>query len=138
VGHAVAGGFDAKKNPVARKAAPKIETFTTHPPPDGHEGKVGIGHWIVFYNNRRPHQALDDRVPLTAWRTVIAAKAVNMMDSASALPTYPQPPTTTKITTEDSINCNIILKDQSSCVATTGIASAWKLSPALAWIRNSY
>jgi hypothetical protein len=52
VGNAVAAGLEAKKNPVARNAAPKIETFTTHPP-DGHEGKVGIGHWIDFYIRTR-------------------------------------------------------------------------------------
>jgi hypothetical protein len=131
VGHAVAGGFDAKKNPVARKAAPKIETFTTHPPPDGHEGKVGIGHWIVFYNNRRPHQALDDRVPLTAWRTVIAAKVVDMMDSASELPTRPQSPTTT----EHGINCNMILKDRSNWLATS-VMLPRRDCPALAWMSD--
>jgi putative transposase len=44
------------------------------------------------YNDRRPHQALADRMPMAVWREVIVgARAVDMMDNASALPTCPQP-----------------------------------------------
>jgi putative transposase len=35
---------------------------------DGREAKAGIAAWIVFYNTGRPHQALDGRAPLAAWR----------------------------------------------------------------------
>jgi putative transposase len=62
---------------------------------DGREAKAGIGEWVAFYNSRRPHQALANRTPMTVWRDGLAgapdAKAVDMMDNASALPTCPQP-----------------------------------------------
>jgi putative transposase len=52
----------------------------------------GIAEWMAFYNERRPHQALADRVPMAIWRESTAgAWAVDMMDNASALPTSPQP-----------------------------------------------
>jgi putative transposase len=58
---------------------------------DGREAARGIAAWIAFYNDRRPHQALTDRVPMAVWREAIAgAGAVDMMDNASALPTCPQ------------------------------------------------
>ena len=58
---------------------------------DGREAARGIAEWIAFYNERRPHQALADRTPMAVWRQAAAgAKAVDMMDNASALPTYPQ------------------------------------------------
>jgi putative transposase len=62
---------------------------------DGREAKRGIGAWIAFYNNRRPHQALGNRTPMAAWCDgvidAIGAEAVDMMDNARALPTCPQP-----------------------------------------------
>jgi putative transposase len=60
---------------------------------DGREAARGIAEWIAFYNELRPHQALADRPPMAVvWREAIAgAKAVDMMDNASALPTCPQP-----------------------------------------------
>ena len=59
---------------------------------DGREAARGIAEWIAFYNDRRPHQALADRTPMAVWREAIAgARAVDMMDNASALPTCPQP-----------------------------------------------
>jgi putative transposase len=70
---------------------------------DGREARVGIGEWIEFYNETRPHQALSYRSPMAAWREGIAAapgkEAVDMtprivvrgLDNASALPTCPQP-----------------------------------------------
>jgi len=33
----------------------------------GHEARAGIGRWIEFYNNRRPHTAHDGRTPDTAY-----------------------------------------------------------------------
>jgi putative transposase len=65
---------------------------------DGREARAGIGSWMAFYNERRPHQAMSNRMPMAVWRTGInqieaAAKAVDMplrLDNANALPTYPQ------------------------------------------------
>jgi len=57
---------------------------------DGREALRGIAGWIVFYNERRPHQALADRTPMAVWREAIAGDGpVDMMDNASALPTCP-------------------------------------------------
>jgi putative transposase len=66
---------------------------------DGHEAKAGIGSWVVFYNTRRPHQALENQTPMMVWRAGVTGdlgeRAVDMtlrLDNAAALPTYPQPP----------------------------------------------
>jgi putative transposase len=62
---------------------------------DGREAARGIAEWVAFYNERRPHQALADRAPMTVWREAIAgARPVDMtlrLDNAAALPTCPQP-----------------------------------------------
>src|SRR5690348_17578456 len=65
---------------------------------DGHEAKAGIAEWISFYNDQRPHQALDNQTPMAVWRDGVTGapeeKAVDMtlrLDNARALPTYPQP-----------------------------------------------
>jgi putative transposase len=58
---------------------------------DGLELHEGLADWIAFYNDRRPHQALGHRAPMAVWRSGIAARAVDMMDNARALPTCPQP-----------------------------------------------
>jgi putative transposase len=65
---------------------------------DGREARAGIGAWMVFYNDRRPHQAMDNQMPMAVWRAGIkeieaAARAVDMplrLDNARALPTCPQ------------------------------------------------
>jgi putative transposase len=65
---------------------------------DGREARAGIGAWIVFYNYRRPHQAMNNKMPMAVWRDGMdkieaAARAVDMplrLDNANALPTYPQ------------------------------------------------
>jgi putative transposase len=65
---------------------------------DGREARAGIGSWMNFYNERRPHQALDNQTPMAVWRKGVAgaggpAEAVDMplrLDNANALPTYPQ------------------------------------------------
>ena len=65
---------------------------------DGREARAGIGAWISFYNHRRPHQALNNRMPMAVWRAGIdtieaAARAVDMplrLDNATALTTDPQ------------------------------------------------
>gem|GEM_PF-5502621 len=50
---------------------------------DGREAK-----WTEFYNGQRSHQALGYRAPMVVWREATAA-AVDMMDNADALTTYP-------------------------------------------------
>jgi putative transposase len=65
---------------------------------DGREARAGIGKWVTFYNFRRPHQAMNNQMPMAVWRAGIdaiegAAKTVDMplrLDNANALSTYPQ------------------------------------------------
>jgi putative transposase len=65
---------------------------------DGREAWAGISSWMTFYNFRRPHQAMNNQMPMAVWRAGMdkieaAAKAVDMplrLDNANALPTYPQ------------------------------------------------
>jgi putative transposase len=68
---------------------------------DGREARAGIAAWIAFYNLQRLHQALEHRTPMAVWRegaTGEIGRAVDMallvprsLDSAHALPRYPQP-----------------------------------------------
>ena len=75
---------------------------------DGREARAGIGSWIKFYNEERPHQAMDNQMPMAVWRAGMdrneaAARAVDMplrLDNAKALPTYPQPQTQTQTQTQ--------------------------------------
>jgi putative transposase len=63
---------------------------------DAHEARAGIGQWLAFYNELRPHQALRHAMPMAVWRAGISGSgtsAVDMplrLDNADALPTYPQ------------------------------------------------
>ena len=65
---------------------------------DGREARAGIGFWMTFYNFRRPHQAMNNQMPMAVWRAGMdrieaAARPVDMplrLDNANALPTYPQ------------------------------------------------
>jgi putative transposase len=57
------------------------------------EARRSLGEWLVFYNDVRPHQALDYRTP----RDVFEGEACGYVDNISAslrdtpvLPTYPQ------------------------------------------------
>ncbi len=62
---------------------------------DAREARVGIGAWMEFYNELRPHQVLGHRMPMAVWRAGLARSAVDMqlrLDNAGGLPTYPQPP----------------------------------------------
>jgi putative transposase len=62
---------------------------------DGREARAGIGRWIGFYNERRPHAALGHEAPMAVWRkgsiAKIAAEGCGHVDNARALPTGPQP-----------------------------------------------
>jgi putative transposase len=62
---------------------------------DGREARAGIGEWIGFYNEQRPHQALGMRPPMAVWREGVT-RAVDMMDNADALTTCPQQKKQTK------------------------------------------
>ena len=65
---------------------------------DGREARAGISSWMTFYNLRRPHQAMNNQMPMAVWRAGMhrieaAARTVDMplrLDNANALPTYPQ------------------------------------------------
>ena len=62
---------------------------------DGREARAGIGSWMTFYNFRRPHQAMNNQMPMAVWRAGItaieeAARTVDMplrFDNANALTT---------------------------------------------------
>jgi len=66
--------------------------------PNGREARAGIGSWMTFYNEERPHQVMDNQMPMAVWRAGMEkiealARAVDMplrLDNANALPTYPQ------------------------------------------------
>jgi putative transposase len=51
------------------------------------EARRGIGAWLAFYNNERPHQALDYR---TQARCLRKRRPVDMWTTQEALPTCPQ------------------------------------------------
>ena len=65
---------------------------------NGREARAGIGSWMTFYNEERPHQAMDNQMPMAVWRAGMEkiealARTVDMplrLDNANALPTYPQ------------------------------------------------
>ena len=65
---------------------------------DGCEARSGIRSWMTFYNFRRPHQAMNNQMPMAVWRAGMdkieaAARAVDMplrLDNANALTTCPQ------------------------------------------------
>ena len=35
---------------------------------DGRDARAGIGSWMTFYNFRRPHQAMNNQMPMAVWR----------------------------------------------------------------------
>jgi putative transposase len=57
---------------------------------DGHEAKAGISDWIIFYNERRLHQALGYRAPMAVRREGAPPKAYGHVDNANALTICPQ------------------------------------------------
>ena len=64
---------------------------------DDREARAGNGSWMDFYNERRPHQAMDNQMPMAVWRNGIekieTARTVDMtlrLDNARALTTCPQ------------------------------------------------
>ena len=65
---------------------------------DGREAKLGIREWIAFYNDRRLHQALDNRTPMAVWRESAAAATCGHVDNACALTICPQEEQKKKLT----------------------------------------
>lgn len=65
----------------------KYEAVYLHELADGFVARRVIGEWIALYNGERPHSALAGRTPAEAHA---AARPVDMMDKADALPTSPQ------------------------------------------------
>jgi putative transposase len=68
---------------------------------DGCEARGGIESWVRFYNDQRPHQALENRAPMAVWHAGVGGEIgktpVDMtlllqrsLDNAGALPTYQQ------------------------------------------------
>ena len=65
---------------------------------NGREARAGIGSWMTFYNEERPHKAMDNQMPMAVWRAGMEkiealARTVDMplrLDNANALTTYPQ------------------------------------------------
>ena len=57
---------------------------------DGREAKAGISDWIIFYNERRLHQALGYRAPMAVWRERAPPTSYGHVDNANALTTCPQ------------------------------------------------
>jgi len=53
------------------------------------EARAGLGQYIAFYNAHRPHQALAFQTPEQVHFALAPNPPVDMMDNASALPTYP-------------------------------------------------
>ena len=51
----------------------KYECVYLHAWETGSQAKVGIGHWINFYNHRRPHTAHGGRSCLGSGRNWMAA-----------------------------------------------------------------
>ena len=45
---------------------------------DGREAKAGISDWIIFYNERRLHQALGYRPPMAVWRKGAPLRPMDM------------------------------------------------------------
>jgi putative transposase len=58
---------------------------------DGREARAGIASWMTFYNCRRPHQAMNNQMPMAVWRagmdTIEAtANAVGMWTTQTRCP----------------------------------------------------
>jgi Integrase core domain len=58
---------------------------------NGLEARSGIGQWLRFYNERRPHQALDYKAPAAAWAAEVSPVDLPLsLDDAGASHTTPQ------------------------------------------------
>ena len=58
---------------------------------NGLEARSGIGQWFRFYNESRPHQALNYKTPAAAWAAEVSPVDLPLrLDDAGASPTTPQ------------------------------------------------
>jgi putative transposase len=58
---------------------------------NGLEARIGIGQWVRFYNERRPHQALGYKTPAATWAAEVSPVDLPLrLDDAGASPTTPQ------------------------------------------------
>jgi putative transposase len=58
---------------------------------NGLEARIGIGQWFRFYNEHRPHQALDYKTPAALWTPEASPVDLPLrLDGAGASPTTPQ------------------------------------------------
>ena len=58
---------------------------------NGLEARIGIGQWLRFYNDSRPHQALGYKTPAAAWAAEGCPVDLPLrLDDADASPTTPQ------------------------------------------------
>ena len=78
------------------------------------EARRGIGGWLAFYNDERPHQALGYRTPREMFE---AAPTCGYVDNASALTTSPQAPQQQQ---KDSIDDQNVLCSFAAPVARVG------------------
>ena len=85
--------LDQIPKPAVSKSLTRSEAYA-----NGREARAGIGSWMTSYNEERPHQATDNRMPMAVWRADMEKiealeRTVDMplrLDNANALPTYPQ------------------------------------------------
>jgi len=78
------------------------------------EARGGIRNWLAFYNDVRPHQALDYRTPREMFE---AAPTCGYVDNASALTTFPQAPQQQQ---KDSIDEQNVLCSFATPIARVG------------------
>ena len=58
---------------------------------NGLEARIGIGQWLRFYNDSRPHQALGSKTPAAAWAAEGCPVDLPLrLDDPDASPTTPQ------------------------------------------------
>lgn len=58
---------------------------------NGLEARTGIGQWLRFYNERRPHQALGYKTPATTWAAEVSPVDVPLrLDDTAVSPTTSQ------------------------------------------------
>jgi len=58
---------------------------------DGLEARIGIGQWLRFYNECRPHQVLGDRTPAAVWAADVSPVNLPLrLDAAGVAPATPQ------------------------------------------------
>ena len=58
---------------------------------NGLEARIGIGQWVRFYNERRPHQALGYKTPAATWAAEVSPVDLPLrLGDADASPTTPQ------------------------------------------------